>query len=141
MTLAAVLLLLAAPAPSSLDQVKAEPNPEHRARLAIDYAAVAERRIEDAYSSGDAAKFQAAVKDTLDSITLARDSFTASGKKPNHSPGPYKYAEQRSHELLVRLNDLSRKMDDPEREPLDGAKMQIQEIHDAWFEGIMSKGK
>jgi len=49
----ALFLLLAAPAPTSLDQVKADPNPDHRAKAAVDYASVAEKNAESAYAKGD----------------------------------------------------------------------------------------
>jgi hypothetical protein len=139
--LAALLFLFAAQAPTSLDQVKADANPEHRARLAVDYASLAERRAEAAYDAGNMEQVRANLKEVVDSMELAKDSFEASGKKPGRSPGPYKYAEQHSRELLIRLNDLGQKMDAGEREPLDGAKTQVQDIHDAWFEGIMGKSK
>ena len=45
-----LVLLVAQPAPASLEQVKAEVNAEHRARLAIDYSAVAEKNAETAYA-------------------------------------------------------------------------------------------
>jgi hypothetical protein len=139
--LATLLFFLAAQAPVSLDQVKVEANPEHRARLAVDYAGVAERRAETAYAEGNMDQVRGNVKDMLDSMELARDSFVASGKRPGRSPGPYKYAEMHSSELLIRLNDLEQKMDAVERDIVDGAKMKVQEIHDSWFEGIMGKSR
>jgi hypothetical protein len=139
--LATLLFFLAVQAPVSLDQVKAEPNAEHRARLAVDYAAVAEHRAENAYSDGDLDQLRSHLKDMVDSMIVARDSFVASGKKPGRSPGPYKYAEMHSQELLIRLNDLEQKMDASERDIVNGAKIQVQEIHDSWFEGIMGKSK
>jgi hypothetical protein len=47
----------------------------------------------------------------------------------------------RSRELLVRLSDLERKMDAGERDLIAGVKNKVQEIHDAWFEGIMGRTK
>src|SRR5580658_6086946 len=130
-----LFLLLAPPPPSSLDQVKAEPNPERRAKLAIDYAVVAEKGAEAAYASGDSDATGAMLKTTSQAMEIARDSLTASGKKPGRNPGTYKYGEQRSRELLVRLGDLERKMDQTERDLIEGPMATIQEIHDAWFEG------
>ena len=52
-TLLLILFLLAAPAATSLDQVKAEPNAEKRARAAIDFATVSEKSAEAAYDKGD----------------------------------------------------------------------------------------
>jgi len=44
------VLFFAVVAPATLDQVRAEPNLERRARAAVDFAAAAERDSESAYS-------------------------------------------------------------------------------------------
>lgn len=137
--LLALVLLFAAPVPTSLDQVRAEPKAEHRARAAVDYAAVAEKNAEAAYANGDMAGMAAQLKNVVASMETARDSLAASGKSPAHSPGPYKYAEMHSRELLIRLGDLQQRMDVSERDSLQSAKAKVQEIHDAWFEGIMGR--
>jgi hypothetical protein len=142
-----LLLLWAPPLPAappplvSLDQVKAEPNAEHRARLAVDYAAIAEKNAEAAYAKGDLEATAAELKNVQQSFEAAEDAFTASHKTPGRNPGPYKYAEMRSRELLIRLNDLEHRMDSGEREMIAGVKSKVQEIHDAWFEGIMGRTK
>jgi hypothetical protein len=135
------ILLFAPPASSSLDQVKADPNPDHRAKAAIDYSALAEKNAEAAYARGDMQSVAAELKNVEESVAAAQDAFTASGKTPGRNPGPYKYAELRSRELLTRLGDLERKMDVGERELITGVKEKVQEIHDAWFEGIMGRKK
>ncbi|HWE49522.1 MAG TPA: hypothetical protein VG273_07030 [Bryobacteraceae bacterium] len=136
-----LLFLLLAPPPASMDQVKAEANPERRARAAVEFAAVAEKSAETAYASGDLATTVQWLKTTAEAMEIARDSLDASGKKPGRSPGTYKFAEQRSREILVRLEDLQRKMDDSERALVNGPITNVQEIHDAWFDGIMGKKK
>lgn len=134
-----LFILLAAPAPSSLDQVKAESNPEHRAKAAIEYASVAERNAEAAYSRGDMKSVEAELSNMQQSLDLAQDSLTASGKTPGRNPGPYKYAEMHSRELLIRLGDLEQKMDAAERPPVETARAKVQQMHDAWFDGIMGR--
>jgi hypothetical protein len=142
MTSLLLLVLLAAqPLPSSLEQVRGEVNPEHRARLAIDYAGVAEKNAETAYASGDLGTTVADLKDVGESMQLAQDSFVASHKTPGRNPGPFKYAEMRSRELLIRLSDLERRMDLDERGQIAGIETKVREIHDAWFEGIMGRAK
>ncbi len=136
-----VLLLLAAAAPPSLAQVKADPNPEHRAKAAVDYAAVAERNVESANDNGDNARLATEIGNMVAAMELSRDSFAAAGKTPSRQPGTFKGVELRSHELLHRLADLREKMDLDQRSVLDGPIMKIQEIHDAWFDGIMGKKK
>ena len=74
-------------------------------------------------------------------MELARDSFTAAGKTPIRQPGSFKGVEMRSHEILHRLEDLRNKMDADQRAALDGPIIKIEEIHDAWFDGIMGKKK
>ena len=53
-----ILIFLAATGPLTLDQVRADPNPEHRAKAAVDYAAIAERAAESASDSGDTARLR-----------------------------------------------------------------------------------
>ncbi|HEX4278384.1 MAG TPA: hypothetical protein VHZ74_23680 [Bryobacteraceae bacterium] len=136
-----LFLLLAAPAPTSLGQVKAEPNPEKRARAAIDYASLAEKNTEAAYAKGDMENLAAELQNIETSFQTANEAFSASGKTPGRNPGPFKYAEMHSRELLIRLGDLEQRMDVGERGPIDRVKAKVQEIHDAWFEGIMGKKK
>ena len=136
-----LVLLAAQPVPASLEQVKAEVNAEHRARLAIDYASAAEKNAETAYARGDLEDTVAALKNVGESIGTAQDAFIASHKTPGRNPGPFKYAEMRSRELLIRLSDLERRMDLDERGLIAGVTTKVQEIHDAWFEGIMGRAK
>lgn len=136
-----LLFLMAAPQPSTLEQVKADPNPEHRARSAVDFAAAEEKNAEAAYSKGDLDACAATLKSVEESMQVAQKSFAASGKTPWRNPAPYKYAELHTRDLLIRLGDLERKMDDSERSIIAGVKARIQEIHDAWFEGIMGRKK
>jgi hypothetical protein len=134
-----MLLLLAQPVPSSLDQLRADGNLEHRARAAVEFAALAERNAEAAYSKGDMAAVAVELKTMATAVEIARDAFVQTGKTPQRHAGPYKSAELRTQEVLIRLNDLERRMDADERHVVDGPKTKVQEIHDAWFEGIMGK--
>ena len=139
--LLALFLLLAPPAPLSLDQVKADPNPDHRAKAAIDYASVAERNAEAAYAAGEMRNVEAELKNVEESMEAAQEAFVASRKTPGRNPSPYKYAELRSRELLIRLGDLEQKMDISERTVIAGVRAKVLEMHDAWFEGIMGRKK
>jgi hypothetical protein len=134
-----LLLLMAAPVPITIDQVKAESNPEHRARAAVDFAVAAERSAETAFSGGDMKNVGALLNTMKESMEIARDSLIASKKTPGRDPGLYKYAEQRSREILVRLEDLERRMFSDDRDLMTAPKSSVQEIHDAWFEGIMGR--
>ena len=139
--LCTVLLFFAATFPPTLDQVRADPSPERRARAAVDYAVIAERAAESDNESGDAARFLADLTNMATAMELARDSFAAAGKTPGRQPGSFKSVELRSHEILVRLGDLRRKVDDEQRALMDGPIMKVQDIHDYWFDGLMGKKK
>lgn len=133
------VILLAATAPASLDEVRAEVNPERRAKSAIDYAAVAEKNAEAAYAKGDAEDFAAQLKNVGESLEAAQQAFTASGKTPGRNPGPYKYAEMHSRDLLIRLGDFEQRMEVSERSSVRDLITRVQAMHDAWFEGIMGR--
>jgi len=136
-----ILLFFAAAAPLTLDQVRADANPEHRAKAAVEYAATAERAAESANEGGDDERLKAELNNLVAAMELARDSFAAAGKTPSRQPGSFKSVELRSHEILHRLADLRNKMDAGDRTALDGPIMKVQEIHDVWFDGIMGKKK
>jgi hypothetical protein len=137
----ATLFLLAQPAPMSLDQIRADQNPEHRAHSAIEYAVAAERSAEAAYTRGDMKTVASELGNMADAIDLANQSLDQTGKSAMRHPAPYKFGELRTQEMLVRLGDLERKMDADERSALKGPQAKVQEIHDAWFDAIMSKKK
>ena len=144
MTLYPILLAFAAAAASgtvTLDSVRADPNPEHRAKSAVDFAAMAERDAEIANGYTDAARFTTDIANMVAAMELARDSFVAAGKTPGRQPGSFKTVELRSHDMLHRLADLRDKLDGDQKPLLDGPIMKITEIHDAWFDGIMGKKK
>jgi hypothetical protein len=136
-----LFLLLAAPAPTSLDQVKAEPDPERRAKAAIDFAAIAERNAEAAFSNGNLQEVAAELNTMKESMEMTRNSLAASKKTPGRNPQLYKYFELRAHELLIRLEDFERRMLFEDREVVATPKVRVQEIHDFWFEGIMGGKK
>jgi hypothetical protein len=138
------LLLFAATTALTLDQVKADPNPEHRAKAAVDYAVLAEREAESAAKSEDDngdVKLADELKNMVAAMELARDSFIAAGKTPGRQPATFKSVELRAHDILIRLADLQHKVDSDQKALLDGPIMKVQEIHDAWFEGIMGGKK
>ena len=139
--LLSVAFLLATPPPTSIAQVKAEPNPERRARAAIDYAAVAERNAEAAYDKGEIKSVEAELRNVEEGFDTAQAAFDAAHKTPGKNPGPFKYAEMHSRELLIRLGDLEQKMDVADRAVLTDVKTKVQQLHDNWFEGIMGRKK
>ena len=87
------------------------------------------------------ANVEAELKNVEESMEAAQEAFVASRKTPGRNPGPYKYAELRSRELLIRLGDLEQKMDSRGEALSTTSKAKVQEMHDAWFEGIMGRKK
>jgi hypothetical protein len=138
-TIFTILFLLAQGPPPTLEQVRADANPEHRAKLAIEFAQAAERAAEAAYSKNDVTAVAAALKDMQTGVEIAQESFARTGKTPQRNPGPYKAAELKTQDMLLRLGDLERRMDADERVAVEGPRNKVQEIHDAWFDGLMSK--
>ena len=136
----AVLIMLAQTSPT-LDQIRVDANLEHRARAAIDFAAAIERTAESDYSKGDMNAVAADLKTMAEAIELANEALRQTGRTAMRHPAPYKYGELKTQDMLVRLNDLDHRMEPDERVALDGPRNKIQEIHDAWFDGIMSKKK
>ncbi len=135
-----LMLLAAAPTvPTSFDQVKAEPNPARRARAGVNFAAIAERKAEAAFSRSDMKEAVAELNIMKESMEVTRDSLIASRKTPGRDADLYKYAELRSRELLIRLDDLERRLAVEDRELVAVPKARVQEIHDFWFDGIMSR--
>jgi len=136
-----LFLLFAAPAPISLDQVRAEHDLERRAKAAIDFAATAERNAEAAFSNGNMQDVVAQLNTMKESMEITRASLVASRKTPGRNPQLYKYFELRTHELLIRLEDFERRLFLEDRDVVAVPKARVQEIHDFWFDGIMGRTK
>ena len=125
----------------SIDQIRGDANLEHRAKAAVEFAAAAEKSAEANYARGDMAAVQADLKAMVEAVETARDALEQTGRPASRHPGPYKSAELKTQDILVRLNDLERRMDAEERAVVAAPRNRVQEIHDAWFDGIMSKKK
>jgi hypothetical protein len=94
-----------------------------------------------AFAKGDTDTLSGALKEISESFDIAEESFVASRKTPGRNPGPYKYAEVHSRELLIRLGDLEQRLDPSEQSLVEGVKAKVQKIHDVWFEGIMERAR
>lgn len=104
----------------------------------MDFAAVAERNAEAAFSNSDMKQVAVALNTVKKCTGMTRDSLVASKKTPGRDAELYKYAELRSRELLTRLDDLERRMPLEERGLAAVPKARVEEIHDFWFDAIMS---
>jgi hypothetical protein len=134
-------LLAAALIAADLQPARSEPNLEKRSRLALANADQAITEAREAYNKPDLKAAEARLKEVRESVELAQSSLAATGKKPGRSPGPYKYAETKSRELLRRLEGLKEEMDSGDREIIEPVQNKVQEIHDAWLDGILTHAK
>jgi hypothetical protein len=126
---------------ADLQPAKNEPNLEKRSKLALTIADQAISEAREAYSKEDMNATKARLAEVLESVELAQAALVATGKKPGKSPGPYKYAETKSRELIKRLEGLKHDMDSSERELVEPVQNKVQEIHDAWLDGILTHAK
>ena len=124
---------------TSLNQVIAEKDPERRAMAGVDFAAVAERNAEAAFSRGDTKAVAVELNTMRESVELARDALIAGQKTPGRNPELYKYAELHSRELLIRLGDFEQNMFAEDRDVVAIPKAKVGEIHDYWLDAIMRR--
>ena len=137
----AVGLAAASLAWGDLQTAKNEPNLEKRSKLALANADAAVTDARAAYNNQDMKTTEAKLAEVRESVELAASALAASGKKPGRSPGPYKYAETKSRELLRRLEGLKEEMDESDRGWVEPVQNRVQEIHDAWLDGILTHAK
>jgi hypothetical protein len=136
-----VLLGLAAATAADLQLAKHEPNLEKRSRLALANADQAITEAREAYNKPDMKAAEAKLVEVRESVELAQQALAATGKKPGKSPGPYKYAETKTRELLRRIEGLKQQMDASDRALIEPVQNKVQEIHDAWLDGILTHAK
>jgi hypothetical protein len=126
---------------ADLQLAKNEPNLEKRCRLALANADQAISEAREAYNKQEMKVVGERLAEVRASVELAQTALAASGKKPGRSPGPYKYAETKSRELLRRIEGLKQEMDSTDREEVEPVQNRVQEIHDAWLDGILTHAK
>jgi hypothetical protein len=134
-------VLLTGLAGADLQLAKNEPNLEKRSRLALGNGDQAISEAREAYGKGEMKTVESRLAEVRESVELAQTALAATGKKPGRSPGPYKYAETKSRELLKRLEGLKQEMDSSERPMVEPVQNRVQEIHDAWLDGILTHAK
>jgi hypothetical protein len=123
-----------------LASVKSEPNLEKRSELALTNANTALDSARDAYGQGDLDKTQANLDEVLDSVDIAYQALSDTGKDPRKDRF-FKRAELRTRELIRRLEGLGQTMSVADRGTVDKVRDRISEIHDNLLKGIMSKKK
>jgi hypothetical protein len=136
----AVLALLLAPAGwlrADLKQAMAEHDLGRRSKLALDNAEAALKAARKAYEQGDGEVVLAAIVEIQESVDLAMESLTKTGKNPRNSPRWFKQAEIQTRDLLKRLDTFQHDMSFADRPGLDKVKARVQEVHDGLLLGLM----
>jgi hypothetical protein len=124
-----------------LTAIQSEPNLERRSERALDNANLALDAARDDYNSGNYDKSQSELREVRDSVELAYQSLSDTGKDPRKDPKFFKRAELRTRELLRRLEGVGQGMSQIDRGTLDKVRERISEVHDNLLNGIMSKKK
>ena len=137
----ALTLAGTAAASTELDAVRAEANLEKRSKLALDNAASALRSAREAYQAGDTATVTAKTDEIGESVDLAYNSLTETGKNPRKSPKWFKHAEMETRELTRRLEDFAQQMNYNDRAILDKIRARIEQVHDELLTGLMEGRK
>ena len=130
-----------AAASTELDAVRAEANLEKRSKLALDNAASALRSAREAYQAGDTATVTAKTDEIGESVDLAYNSLTETGKNPRKSPKWFKHAEMETRELTRRLEDFAQQMNYNDRAILDKTRARVEQVHDELLTGLMEGRK
>ena len=137
----ALTLAGAAAASTELDAVRAEANLEKRSKLALDNAASALKSAREAYQAGDTATVTAKTDEIGESVDLAYNSLTETGKNPRKSPKWFKHAEMETRELTRRLEDFAQQMNYNDRAILDKTRARVEQVHDELLTGLMEGRK
>src|ERR1700733_13081438 len=122
-----------------LTTVKSEPNLERRSELALDHANLTLDAARDDYNAGDLGKTQTELEEMCDSVDLAYESLSDTGKDPRRDPKFFKRAELRTRELLRRLESLAPSMSAVDRGTLEKIRSRVSTVHDNLLNGIMTK--
>jgi uncharacterized protein (DUF1800 family) len=137
----ALTLAGTAAASTELDAVRAEANLEKRSKLALDNAASALKSAREAYQAGDTATVTAKTDEIGQSVDLAFNSLTETGKNPRKSPKWFKHAEMETRELTRRLEDFAQQMNYNDRAILDKTRARVEQVHDELLTGLMEGRK
>jgi hypothetical protein len=124
-----------------LNSVKQEPNLERRSELALENANASLDSVREAFTAGDMAKMRAALDETRESVDLAYQALSDTGKDPRRNPKFFKRAELKTRELLRRLDGLVQGVDVESQGWVEKVRDRIAEVHDNLLKGIMSKKK
>ncbi len=130
-------LAIAVTAQADLKRAMAEPNLEKRSGLALDNALAAYQTARAAYDKGENDQAAAAIAELQESVDLAYNSLTQTGKDPRKSPKWFKKAEIETRDLSRKLESFEQAMSFTDRPMLEKAKARVQQVHDDLLLGLM----
>jgi hypothetical protein len=93
----------------------------------------------DASVAGDAEKTKAGLEEFSDSVDLAYQSLTESGKSARRNPKFFKSAELKTRQLMRRLDGLAQAVDAEERGFVEMVRERVSKVHDDLIQDIMQK--
>lgn len=120
-----------------LQQARAEPNLEKRAKLALTNANSELEAARAAYQKDDSTGVSTAATGIQESVDLAFASLTDTHKDPRKSPKWFKYAEIQTRNLLRKLDTFQSDMSFQDRPMLDKVKQDVQQVHEKLLLGLM----
>lgn len=132
------LILVVALVSFDLNSIRNEPNLEKRSEMALDNANAAIDAAEQAYNAGEVEKMRADLQEVADSVDLAYQSLLATGKSARHEKG-FKKAEQRTHEMVRRLDGFRELVDVDDRPSVAKVRDRVAAVNDNLLNGIMKK--
>lgn len=126
---------------ADLTAIESEPNLEKRSRLALDNGDKAMDAARSAYKNGDLAAMKEALKEVQQSVELAIQSLRDTGKHPSKNAKHYKRGEIKTRQLHRRLESFEQEVNFEDREAVNAVVRRVQEIHDEFLNGVMSRKK
>ena len=125
------------PAAADLKQAMAENNLEKRSALALENAHAALKEAREAYRKGENDAVTAGIEEIGQSVDLAYNSLTQTGKDPRRNPRWFKKAEIETRDLDRRLDAFQQEMSYTDRPQLDKLRAKVQQVHDDLLMGLM----
>jgi hypothetical protein len=123
---------------ADLAPVKAIPDPNKRAEMAIDHAEQELGAARTAWNAGDWNAAAAALDELRASAELADSSLQQSSGQPRNNKH-YKRIELRLRDLIRRIDGLRNDVDYDHREEVNKIETRVQEVHDEILAAIMTK--
>ena len=115
----------------------AESNLEKRSALALENAEAALKAAREAYQKGENDRMASEIAEVEQSVDLAYDSLTQTGKDPRRSPRWFKHAEIETRGLERRLETAQQEMNYADRPALDKVRDRVRQVHEDLLMGLM----